>query len=213
MGTTSYQRQQAAHGLEQLASLIRAQSWRADATPSLPPTQAAILRLLEGGADGQAKQLAARLGVSRASLSDSLKALESKGWIERRVNPDDKRASILRLTRTGRGLAQKLLSPLHGIGALVEHLGENDLGALLRVTQLLVREAQHQGLATGPRTCLSCRYFRPYATGDAHQPHFCAFVEKPFGDHELRVDCAEQAPADERYAEGSYQRFLHPVPP
>jgi hypothetical protein len=99
------------------------------------------------------------------------------------------------------------------MGPLVEALGEADLGALLRVAQLLVNEAQEQGLATGLRTCLGCEFFRPFASGRRDAPHVCAFVDKPFGDAELRVDCAEQRPADDDIRRGSVLRFRQQTPP
>ena len=70
-------------------------------------------------------------------------------------------------------------------------MSEQDVGALLRVTQLLVREAQQKGLATGLRTCLGCRFFHPGKGNQSGKPHFCTFVQQPFGDLELRVDCAK----------------------
>lgn len=213
MPSSPFHRRQAAIGLEQLASLVRAQSWKQDGTPALPPAQSAALRMLSGVREGmRASAIAARLGVSAASLSDTLKALEARGWIERRPDPGDGRAMVVRLTRGGKRLAEKLHSPLHGIGSLLEALDEADLGALLRSTQLLVHEAQRQGLATGLRTCLGCRYFRPHSTGRQDKPHFCAFIEQPFGDAELRTDCAEHAPAtDHELAEGA-ARFRHAIP-
>lgn len=201
-------------GLEQLASLVRAQSWRSDASPSLPPTQAAVLRMLAGLPEGlRAGHIAERLGVSAASLSDSLKALEAKGWIRRVADPDDRRATIIRLDRAGRTVAAKLRHPTQGMGGLLQGMDEADVGALLRVTQLLVGEAQRQGLATGLRTCLGCRFFQPYASGLAGQPHVCGFVGKPFGDAELRVDCAEQSAADDVLLAGNQERFRYRNPP
>lgn len=211
---THFQRRQATRGLEQLSSLVRAQSWRQDGTPSLPPTQAAVLRMLQGVQDGlRARQIAERLGVSAASLSDSLKALEGKQWIRRTPDPDDARAARVRLTSAGSRMATQLQCPDQGMGTLVESLGEADLGALLRVTQLLVNEAQEQGLATGLRTCLGCGFFRPFASGRRDAPHVCAFLDKAFGDAELRVDCAEQQPADDDQREASVLRFRQPTPP
>jgi len=208
------QRRQAARGLEQLATLVRAQSWRQDGTPSLPPTQAAVLRMLQGVQDGwRARDIAERLGVSAASLSDSLKALEGKQWIRRTPDPDDARAARVRLTAAGSRLATRLQRPDRGMGPLVESLGEADLGALLRVTQLLVNEAQEQGLATGLRTCLGCEFFRPFASGRPDAPHVCAFLGTPFGDAELRMDCAEQRPADDGRRRASATRFRQPAPP
>jgi hypothetical protein len=151
--------------------------------------------------------------VSPASLSDSLKALEGKQWIRRTPDPDDARAARVRLTSSGSRMATQLQRPDQGMGSLVESLGETDLGALLRVTQLLVNEAQEQGLATGLRTCLGCEFFRPFASGEPGAPHVCAFLGTPFGDAELRVDCAEQQPADDAQRLGSVARFRQPTPP
>jgi DNA-binding MarR family transcriptional regulator len=214
MNDPSFQRRQATRGLEQLAHLVRAQSWRQDGTPSLPPTQSAVLSMLEGTADGmRARQIAARLGVSPASLSESLKAMEGKRWIRRTPDPVDARAARVRLTAAGSRMAAQLQRSDRGMGPLVEALGEADLGALLRVAQLLVDEAQEQGLATGLRTCLGCEFFRPFASGRRDAPHVCAFVDKPFGDAELRVDCAEQRPADDDIRRGSVLRFRQQTPP
>ncbi len=213
MTTLRSPRQQAALGLEQLASLVRAQSWRTGDTPSLPPTQAAVIRMLDGAANGfKARRIAERLGISAASLSESLKALEAKGWIVRESDPEDRRAASIRLSKTGRALARQLCHPGQGMGRLLQALDDQDVGALLRVTQLLVSEAQRHGLATGLRTCLGCRFFRPFS-GSASQPHFCDFIGRPFGDAELRADCAEQSPAAADHLAANLARFRVPVPP
>ena len=214
MPTTPFQRRQVASGIEQLAALLRAQSRREDGTPALPPAHSAVLKMLDGaGAGMRAKAIAGRLSVTPASVSDTLVTLEARGWIERRPDPDDGRAALVRLTRAGRRLAERLRSPLHGMGALLEGLDEPDLAALLRATQLLVHEAQKQGLATGARTCLGCRHFRPYASGRRDKPHFCAFIGQPFGDAELRTDCPEQAPAPAPELAANASRFRQAVPP
>jgi len=206
-------RKQAALGLEQLARLVRAQSWRADKTPALPPTQASVLRMLAGAPDGlRASRMAERLGISAASLSDTLKSLESHEWIERKPDSRDARAVVVRLGRKGSDIARSLCDPEHGIGSLLDGMDVRDLGAFLRATQWMVAQAQFRGWASGVRTCLGCRFFRPYA-GDATNPHFCDFIGRAFGDAELRMDCAEQSPADESHLAASVERFRHPLPP
>lgn len=211
MNDDERQRQQAAAGLEQLLALLRAQSWRDDDTPALPPTQAAVLRMLSEAPQGlRASQMAQRLGVSAASLSDSLKALQARQWIQRQPDPDDARATRVLLARAGRRTAAALRDPLRGLGRLLQDLDRRDIGALQRVVQLLILQAQRQGLASGHRTCLGCRFFRPYAGGSADKPHFCAYVEQPFGDPELRADCAEHEAADGALATANAQRFAQP---
>ena len=208
-------RQQAAAGLEALATLVRAQSWRSgDGSPSLPPAQSAVLRMLADTPEGlRASHIAERLGVSPASVSDTLATLEARRWIRRTPDPEDRRAARIRLSAQGRRMAQALRDPLLGLGSFVGTLDEHDLGALLRVSQLLVAEAQRQGLVTGMRTCLGCRHFQPFSTGNAGKPHFCAFIEQAFGDAELRMDCAEREAAEESAAAASALRFRQPHPP
>lgn len=214
MSTDARQREQAAAGLEQLAALVRAQAWRSGTGAPLPPVQAQVLRLLAAAPGGlRARQLADRLSVSAASLSDTLKAMEAKGWIRRTADADDRRALVVRLSRTGRSLATRLQHPAQGMSGLLQGLESEDVGALLRVTQLLVAEAQRQGLATGLRTCLGCRFFRPFAGTAPGQPHFCEFIGAPFGDTGLRVDCAEQSPADDELLAANQERFRLRHPP
>ncbi|MBN8480572.1 MAG: MarR family transcriptional regulator [Xanthomonadales bacterium] len=208
MSITDRQREQAVAGLEQLAFLARAQAWHGEGIPSLPPTQAGVLRMLAATEHGlRARQIADRLGVSAASLSDSLKTLESRGWIRRRADPGDGRAALVNLSALGRRQVARLQHPQRGLASLLHGLPEADVAALLRVSQLLVAEAQQQGLVTGLRTCLGCRFFRPYASGNAARPHVCAFLGKPFAEIDLRVDCAEREPADAVAAAAMHARF------
>jgi DNA-binding MarR family transcriptional regulator len=195
MNAKALQRLQLAIGLERLAGLVRSQAWRDGSDAALHPAQRALLAALASeGESLRPGELAARLGVSAASISDSIRAVEAKGWVERAPDPDDARARRLSLTDAGGALIAGLQHAGGGLAPLLNALPDQDAAAMLRIVQLLIQQAQLQGLATGVRTCLGCVYFRPYATADAEKPHFCAFVGEPFGDAELRVDCAEQQP-------------------
>lgn len=179
-------------GLEKIADLVRAQSWREDGA-GLPPTQRAVLVALARVPRGmRSGELAANLGISPASLSDSIRAAESRGWLQRTADPADARAARLSLTPEGAALAARLDGPDSGLAQLVASLPDDDADALLRAMQLLIREAQARGVLSGLRTCLGCVFFHPFAGGDASAPHYCAFVDAPFGDAGLRTVCAEQ---------------------
>lgn len=211
MSAKTLQRIQLGIGLERLAGLVRNQAWRDGSDTSLHPAQRALLATLaSAGESMRAGELAARLGVSAASISDSIRAIEAKGWVERAQDPDDARARRLSLTSTGADLIAGVQRADGGLGQLLRTLTDQDAAALLRIVQLLIHQAQAQGLASGIRTCLGCAYFRPYAnaTADPDHPHFCAYVGAPFGDAELRTDCAEQTPQRDAAAlAGDVKRF------
>jgi DNA-binding MarR family transcriptional regulator len=209
MSTKALQRLQLGIGLERLAGLVRNQAWRDTGEAALHPAQRALLAALASeGESLRPSELAARLGVSAASISDSIRAVEAKGWVVRAPDPVDARARRLSLTGDGAALIAGLQRAGGGLSTLLNALSDQDAAAMLRIMQLLIQQAQLQGLASGIRTCLGCAYFRPYATGDIELPHFCAFVGASFGDADLRMDCAEQKPQrDEAALANDVRRF------
>jgi DNA-binding MarR family transcriptional regulator len=188
--------QQLALGLERLAELLRAQAWKQQQQSGLNPTQQSVLRRLAEHDDGlRLSQLAGLLGVSAASLSDSVSSLERRGEVLKKPDPDDGRASRLRLSAAGKRRLLKLQRSPSPAAGLVEALNPRQQGDLLALLQLLIAQAQDQGLATGFRTCLGCRFFRPHAHGHSDQPHHCDLLDRAFGQQALRIDCAERQPA------------------
>ncbi len=188
--------QQLALGLERLAELLRAQAWKQQQESALNPTQQAVLRRLDGHPEGlRLGQLAGWLGVSAASLSESVGTLERRGDLVRAPDPDDGRASRLRLAPEGKRRLDKLDQSPSPAAQLVEALSVEQQGDMLSLLQLLIAQAQDRGLASGFRTCVGCRFFRPHVHTDSQHPHHCDYLDRPFGSVQLRIDCAEQQPA------------------
>jgi DNA-binding MarR family transcriptional regulator len=63
--------------------------------------------------------------LTSGAMTNRLDRVEAQGWIERRPDPNDRRATIIKLTRSGRALADRAIK-LH-----FEHLAEffSPLGA------------------------------------------------------------------------------------
>lgn len=83
--------------------------------------------------------LASDVLLSQAGLSRLVARLEAKGLIERSVDPEDGRASVLRLTVEGRGL-QRRIGAAHGrhvTQRLSQHLDDTQLAALRDLCLLL----------------------------------------------------------------------------
>lgn len=75
----------------------------------LTPLQYAVMAYLYVSPDIDQNSLAARLGVDRASTSQLVDQLEERGFVERRINDEDRRARRLRLSRSGTTLRERLL--------------------------------------------------------------------------------------------------------
>lgn len=178
-------------GLAKLGLALRHESWRRRGLSGLTPTQAEILVLLRaaGGQGARLAELADGLGVTRATASDSLRVLHEKGLVSKARDPGDARALAVTLTERGRAEAEREAAwPdlfLEAAGAL----SDEEQGVFLRGLVAMIRSLQEQGRIPVSRMCVTCAFFRPDAHDDPDRPHHCAFVDAPFGDRQLRLDC------------------------
>ncbi|HEY8006258.1 MAG TPA: MarR family winged helix-turn-helix transcriptional regulator [Methylocella sp.] len=181
-------------GLARLASVMRADARRSSALLGLNPAQDEILRhLLVRPAGARVSFLAAQLGVSQPTITDSVIALERKGLVSRQADPEDARAIIVKAAPDAR--PHNVMEVTSHAATALASLSDIEQIRLLRMLIKLSRNLQLQGAVPSQRLCITCKYFRPNAHQDAGAPHHCDFVDAPFGDRALRLDCAEHAAA------------------
>ncbi|NYE95410.1 DNA-binding MarR family transcriptional regulator [Psychromicrobium silvestre] len=90
---------------------------------------AAQLSVLNMMADGglRVSAIAANLGVRVPSATESIKKLEAAGFLERRADPGDSRAVVVRLSEAGRQAAEKSNARRNQLMAeLLEHLAPRE---------------------------------------------------------------------------------------
>ncbi len=86
-------------------------------------------------------------GISRATVTNIIKLMEKKGYIERSSDESDMRLKKLALTPLGKKTDEKILSCLKMTDSqLIENIDENDLCAFYRVA-----EAIRQNCASGDK--------------------------------------------------------------
>lgn len=157
-------------------------------------------------------ELSEGLGVSPPTTSDSVSALAAKGLVRKERSPDDGRALAVVLTEGGGRAAARIADWPDALLEAVGDLPESEQAVLLRALTRMIRSLQLRGRIPVARICATCRFFRPFVHADPHRPHHCAFVDAPFGDRHLRLDCAdhEAAPPDE--AERIFEAFAGGAP-
>ncbi len=190
---------QIATAFERLALFWRASQWSAAKGHGLNPSQGDVLQRISRQPE-RAADLAQRLGVTQASLSDTISALVAKGLAERRSDPEDGRARRIEATGQGRALAALMPEWPETLEAAIAGLGDADRGALLRTLSLIIRSLQEAEAIPVQQMCIGCRYFRPHVHADPARPHHCGFVDAAFGDGGLRLDCADHETATEEEA-------------
>jgi DNA-binding MarR family transcriptional regulator len=201
-------------GLAKVGLALKQQAWAEAGGRGLTPTQGQALALLRANPDGlRLGELADQLGVTAPTTSDSVSALRRKGLVVKAPLAGDGRAVVVRLTPAGvREAAAAAAWPDFLLEAVGE-LSATEQAAFLRGLVTMVRTLQDKGRIPVARMCVSCTFFRPYRHDDPVHPHHCAFVDAPFGDGELRLDCPDHRPAPADQAARSWQAFRAPADP
>ncbi len=193
-----------------IGAFLRTQQWRAAERHGLTPTQIQILLVLNARGAVRISALAPELGITQPTVSDAVAALVKKGLANRESDPDDRRAVQLNLTRAGKNLAAELDGCPPALDDALEALVEDHRSGLLRHLSLAVAGLQRSNAIPVQHMCVTCRFFRPHAHHDEAQPHHCAFVNAPFGDVQLRLECGDYEAAQEADADTAFSQFSSP---
>jgi DNA-binding MarR family transcriptional regulator len=200
-------------GLERLASLQRLEQWQAASPQGLNPTQFAILRLLSRRGQGlRVKTVARELGLSQPTVTDSLLALERKGFVGRHGDPQDKRALLVQPTEDGRKALATVQEQMPHVEAALASLSRKEQAALLHIIIKMIRALLQDEAMPAQRMCVSCRHFRPQAAPGTAKPHYCDFVRAHFGSADLQVDCGDHDAASPDRQAATWRRFIGEMP-
>jgi DNA-binding MarR family transcriptional regulator len=136
--------------------------------------------------------LAREFGLTKATVSDSVKVLAAKGLVSRQTQPADGRSYTLALTETGNELAEKAS---HFAGPLSEPVGTlaaPQQEALLESLITVIGQLTQTGIIHTPRMCYSCRFH----SQDAGR-YYCQLLGEEHLPAQLRLDCTEHQEKDQ----------------
>ena len=196
-------------GLSKISLAMKSQAWSRAPAEGVTPTQAQILVLLQGRTEGaRLSMIAETLGITAPTASDAVASLVAKKLVVRGRDKDDARAARFRLSRSGQKVAARAGAWPDFLQKAVGTLDATEQTAFLRTLTKMIRALQEAGDIPVQRMCVDCRFFRPHAHPDPQRPHHCAFVDAPFGEHHIRIDCADQDAAATEQRNHQWARWL-----
>lgn len=177
--------------LERLARLMRAREHEGE----LNPAQWEALRYLRRANrfSDSPSALTRYLGATKGTISQTLKALERKGYVSK--SPREGVAKSVRLSLTPKGHEALKHDPWTGVAAKAEELGGKTKRRMERGLNTLLEQALHQSGFESFGVCFSCRFFRERGRdGDAQGPHLCMLFEQLLSqDDAARICIAHEA--------------------
>jgi DNA-binding MarR family transcriptional regulator len=178
--------------LERLARLMRAR----EHDDGLNPAQWEALRFLSRANrfSNSPGALTRYLGATKGTVSQTLIALERKGYIARALREGGRKSISLSLT--AKGVDALTRDPWADLARAAEDLGGKTKRRLQRgLAELLEQELGRSGVASFG-VCSTCRFFRERGrSDDANGPHLCMAFEAALSEADVSRICHEHAPA------------------
>ncbi|WP_347358609.1 MarR family winged helix-turn-helix transcriptional regulator [Bdellovibrio sp.] len=178
-------------GLSRVSVALRSDSWEISKKEKLSPTQMQVLTLLEVKKALTVSALSELLGISKASLSDSVIALENKDLVKKVPSAKDQRSTDILLTSKGSKLALRLKDSSHELVQGLRYLNPSEQSELLFLVSKVIKGLQEEGKITPSKMCVSCKFFAANAHNSKEKPHHCNLIDAAFGAGDLRMDCPE----------------------
>jgi DNA-binding MarR family transcriptional regulator len=178
--------------LERLARLMRAR----EHDDGLNPAQWEALRFLSRANrfSNSPGALTRYLGATKGTVSQTLIALERKGYIARALREGGRKSISLSLT--AKGVETLTRDPWADLARAAEDLGGKTKRRLQRgLAELLEQERGRSGVASFG-VCSTCRFFRERGrSDDAKGPHLCMAFEEALTESDVSRICHEHAPS------------------
>jgi DNA-binding MarR family transcriptional regulator len=174
--------------LERLNSLQRSWLRSHSELDNLPPVQLSALYYLArcNHYSNTPMAVAEYLGLTKGTVSQSLKKLESHGLIARTADEKDRRSVRLQLTETAQQLIKGLLPPAY-LQDAQQTMAQDGDNLLALLTQLL-RQLQKQDNAALFGECHQCRYHQ-HRNGKP----FCGLTQESLPYASINLICREFA--------------------
>ncbi|MGV3761212.1 MarR family winged helix-turn-helix transcriptional regulator [Parapedobacter sp.] len=176
--------------LERVSQAFRVLLWNESKELSLSPIQVQVLIFLLHHSDEKRKisYLANEFNMTKATISDAVKALDQKGLITKTHEPNDTRSYTIGLSSKGMEVARKTATFTTEIQTPIDALRPHDKENLLLSLIGIIHHLNQTGIITIQRMCLTCAHYRPHQ-GDAK--HYCQLLNRKLVDSELRIDCPD----------------------
>lgn len=177
--------------LERVAEVFRVLLWSEGKENALSPIQLQILIFLRfhDVEKRTVSYLAREFAMTKATISDAVKALEQKQYIEKKTHTGDSRSSTIHLTNAGKKRVEQAAVFANPVRDIVLAMSDDRKSVLLSGLAELLGKLHEQGLLPVQRMCYSCTFYAGQKQG--RDGHFCALLGKPLHESEIRIDCPE----------------------
>ena len=148
--------------LERISEAFKTLLWDKAKLHGLSPIQIQVLLFIAHHKQElcNVSNLAKEFNLTKPTISDAVKALNSKGYIEKEASSVDSRSYTLLLSSDGQALIQALDSYSQPLERILSEQEEQSLNTLYTTLTKLIFQLNKNGILSVQRTCFGCKFYR-----------------------------------------------------
>ena len=131
--------------------------------------------------------MAKEFNVTKATISDAVRVLLKKEYLEKDFSPIDNRRYNLSFTAKGAEMVKNLSGYANPFEEELSSFQKQDLNTVYDTLTKLIFQLNQRGIIQVQRTCFNCKYYN----GDKKNNHYCDFLKSDLKKQEIRLDCNE----------------------
>ncbi len=173
--------------LERLSNLLRMEMRALGQKYGLVPVQIEALTYLTqcNRYSDTPQAVTEYLGLTKGTVSQSLKVLEQKGFLRKEPDTRDKRIVHLAPTTKGKKLIEQSI-PAKGLESALAMTSSLQADELAEILRTILREMQHMNNRKTFAACHTCRFNEHHEKG-----YVCGLTHEPLSAREVNLICRE----------------------
>src|SRR5699024_7973874 len=132
------------------------------------------------------------MNVKQPTVTDSLQALATRGFVDHEPATRDRRKHLWTLTPDGARIAAEAARGDHAGRDAIAQLDDTQQAATWQALLQIIAGFVQVGAISVARTCLTCTFHQQGTSGQDH----CSLLQMDLAPLDLRLDCPEHVAAD-----------------
>ncbi len=176
---------------DKIITIYRLLLWDIGKIENLSPTQIQFIEFINDNPENLCTltNLAKEFELSKPTVSDSIRNLEKKGYINKTPDLHDARIHYFKLTEKSKNLLYKIFSRKNRIKEMMGTVCVEEKIIISSFLSKMIQSFYQDGTIQSARTCLNCYNFVKNANPLSDSPHYCSFAKIYMAEPELRTYC------------------------
>lgn len=178
-------------GFERLSLVFKVLLWKKSKKYDMSPIQIQFLIFIKYHTENRAtvSYLAKEFNLTKATVSDTVKILEQKKYVTKKVHSADSRSFTNALTDEGAEVVLLIENYTDALYDIVETVPQNEKLVLWKNISAILQHLNHLQLINIQSTCSNCKYFREEKVGG-----HCTLMGLRLDSEDIRIDCMDHKP-------------------